>query len=246
MSKRQREGNDKSKGSRKKKRRTNRKGFSSVARTRGAAVTGEMKYFDTTYSGAIVENHDWTGSEADPATFLTLFDPIVGAGVNQRIGKSCKVLKIKMNMSVVCPLQTNVTGTDNAADIRIIVYQDKQTNSAQAQGEQVMTAGTGDANGYLAFQNIDNFGRFRVLMDKMFTLQNPNLSWDGTNMEQQGLGKTWKFSKSFKKPVVVRFNNTNGGTVADIVDNSFHVIAITDNDDLVPTLTYNCRVNYKE
>jgi len=226
-----------------------RRGYSSVARTRGAQVTGEMKYFDTLLAGsAIVEDHTWAGTEQDPATFLTFFVPVVGAGINQRIGKAAKVLKWKVRGMITCGPQANQTGADPAATVRIIAYIDKQTNSAQAQGENVMTSGGagGDSVGIHTFQNIDNFGRFQVLWDKTFTLQNPNMSYDGTNIEQVGLEKTFKFTHKFRKPLQVRFNNTNGGTIADIVDNSLHMIALTDNDDLAPALSYYSRVNYKE
>jgi len=231
----------------KKSKKQTRKGFSSVARTRGAAVTGEMKYFDTEFGPtAIAETNDWTGTEMDPTTFNTLFAPIVGSAINQRIGKAAKVLKIKLHLQVDAPQQANQTLSKPAANCRIIIYQDTQTNSAQAQGEQVMTGGATDATGMLQFQNINNFGRFRVLMDKNIIIQNPNFSYDGTNLEQNGVARTWKFSKTFKKPVTVRFNATNGGSVADIVDNSWHVIALVDNDDLAPRLMYACRVCYKE
>jgi len=229
------------------KKQKTRKGFSSVARTRGAQVQGEMKYFDTEKSlSAVAETNDWTGTEQDPTTFDTLFVPVTGAGINQRIGKACKVLKMKMRFMLNAAQQLNQTGADPAAQVRVIVYLDKQTNAAQAQGEQVMTGGVSDATGVLSFQNINNFGRFQVIKDWTFNLQNPNMSYDGTNIEQAGLSKTWKMSKRFKKPIVVRFNATNGGTIADIVDNSLHVLALCDNDDLAPLISYYSRVCYKE
>lgn len=248
MPKRQRDGGfvDARKG-RKMKKRNTRKGFSSVARTRGAAVTGEMKYFDTTLAlSAISEDNTWANTEMDPATFLTFCVPVVGAGINQREGKGIKILKWKLRGNINCAQQTNQTGADPATTVRIIAYLDKQTNSAQAQGENLMTGTASDATAMLSFQNIDFFGRFRVLWDKTFTLQNPNGSYDGTNIEQYGLSKFFKFNIKFKKPISVRFNNTNGGTIADIVDNSLHMIAVCDNDDLAPTLSYYSRVDYKE
>lgn len=227
-----------------------RRGFSSVARTRGAQVQGEMKYFDTLLNAvAIPASTDWTATELDPTTYLTLFAPIVGAGVDQRIGKSVKVLKIRIRGTIDVPPQVNQVAGDYASNVRIILHQDMQTNSAQAQGEQVMTP-PATAAALLAvnsFQNINNFGRFRVLKDKMFTLQNPATSWDGTNLEQQGISRCFKFNVKFKFPVVVRFNATNGGTIADIVDNSFHLLAtVGANANLVPVLTYYSRVYYKE
>lgn len=249
MSKRSREmmGSKSAKNKRGSKRAKTRAGFSSVARTRGGQVKGEMKYFDTTLAlSAISEDNTWANTEQDPATFLTFCAPVVGAGINQRIGKGIKILKWKLRGNLNAAQQTNQTGADPASTIRLIAFLDKQTNSAQAQGEQLMTGTASDATAMLSFQNIDNFGRFRVLWDKTFTLQNPNGSYDGTNIEQYGLSKPFKFNITFKKPINVRFNNTNGGSVADIVDNSLHLIALCDNDDLAPTISYYSRVDYKE
>lgn len=226
-----------------------RAGYSSVPRTRGAQVTGEMKYFDQEVSAtALVASADWTVTEFDPGATGTLFVPVVGAAVNQRIGKACKVFKIKINGNISVPPQTNQVATDASCQVRMILVQDLQTNSAQAQGEQVMTAPT-TATAALAttsFQNINNFGRFKVLKDKTFVLQNPSITFDGTNIEQSGLIKPFKIGASFKLPVQVRFNATNGGTIADIVDNSWHLIINTTSINLAPVISYNCRVCYKE
>lgn len=235
-----------------------RKGFSSVARTRGASVTGEMKYYDTELGlTAIPASVDWTATELDPsttqepvpvATPLGLFQPTIGSGVNQRIGKSCKVLGIKLNGLINVPQQADQTTTDAGLTCRVILYQDMQTNSAQAQGEQLMTDPTTNSAAVAVntFQNINNFGRFRVLKDKFYTFNPPTITYDGTNIEQMGALRQFKFKKRFKNPIIVRFNATNAGTIGDIVDNSFHVIANCNNAGLVPSLAYNCRVTYKE
>lgn len=224
-----------------------RKGFTSVPRTRGASVQGEMKYFDTERAAvAIAATADWTNSEVDPATFNTLFVPVVGAAVNQRIGKAAKVMKIRIRGTINAAKQGDQTGSDNPSIVRYALVQDFQTNSAQAQGEQVFATATAASSNVFVHQNVDNFGRFRVLHDKTVVLQNPNSTYDGTNIEQQGLAKPFKISHVFQKPVEVRFNATNGGTVADIVDNSWHMLANSSNGDLAPTISYICRVYYKE
>lgn len=238
------------KGQRKGKKPKTRSGFSSVARTRGAAVQGEMKYFDTLLTAtSLVASADWTATEFDSTTTGTFFCPSVGAAVNQRIGKSAKVMKLKIHGAINVAAQTDQTAADSACQVRMLLVQDTQTNSTQMQGEQVMTP-PATATALLAvnsFQNIDNFGRFKVLKDKTFTIQNPNFSWDGTNIEQTGLIKPFKFSVNFSKnPVVVRFNNTNGGTFADIIDNSFHLLVNISNAGLVPTINWQCRTCFKE
>lgn len=224
---------------------TQRSGFSSVARTRGASVQGEMKYFDTevaqtTITGAAA----WTGTEFDPTTFNTLFVPVVGAGVNQRIGKQCKVLKVRVTGMIQQNQQANQTVADDPAVTTVALVLDKQTNAAQAQGEQVFTPTTNVINAPFANQNIDNFGRFSVLKRVWKVLENPTISYDGTNIEQSGVTKLFSFKHKFKKPLIVRFNATNGGTVADIVDNSLHIMA--NSTTALSNIQYICRVYYKE
>jgi len=224
-----------------------RQGFAVVPRTTGGQTGGEMKYFDTRLAlSAIPSVAAWTGTEFDPATLNTLFCPTVGAAINQRIGREVKVLKIKINGQIRCANQTTQADTDLPTSIRLALVQDMQTNTAQMQGEQVFTNTTTADEAVLTFQNIDNFGRFRVLKDKMMAISNPAISWDGTNVFQSGFIRPFKWSIKFQKPVSVRFNATNGGTVADIIDNSFHVVANCSSTELAPQISYLCRVCYKE
>lgn len=226
-------------------------GYSTVPRTMGVYAQGEMKYFDTERTQtAIPASVDWTGTEFPPnvGTPDTLFSPTVGSAINQRIGREVKVHKIKIKGIITCAAQTNQTGGDTAATVRLALVEDQQTNGTQAQGENIFAAPTTAAaqNSLNAFQSLANFGRFRVLKDKFFTLQNPNMSFDGTNIEQHGLAKPFKFTINFKTPVSVRFNAVNGGTLADIVNNSWCVYATALSTNLAPAITYQARVAYKE
>lgn len=210
------------------------------------AIT-ERKYFDTTYTVAAINaiTTSFASSEADPGTLLTLFVPQTGDDFNSRTGRKCQVISIKIKASIIINNQVDQTVPDFAAIIRIMLVQDKQTNAAQLNSEDVITSGA--ASGAInMFQNPAFFGRFRVLKDKHFVMQNPNLSWDGTNMEQQGLAKHFNWTIKFRKPVTVHFNSTNGGTIADIIDNSFHVLAAYESqaNNLSPTLVYKARVTY--
>ncbi len=223
-----------------------RAGYTFVPRTRGAISIGENKYFDTNRSVAIPASADWTATELDPTTFNTLCVPVKGAGINERIGREIKVKKIKIQGAIRVSGQADQTSGDNAAICRLVLYQDEQTNASQAQGEQVFATQANANLNVHSFQSLDNFGRFRVLRDEKITVDNPNLSYDGTNVEQQGLATTFKMNYVFKTPVKIRFNSTNGGTIADIVDNSFHILGTTNSTQLAPTLDYVARVVYCE
>ena len=80
-----------------------------------------------------------------------------------------------------------------------------------------------------SYQNPNNFGRFRVLKDKDILIQDPNFTTeyppeDTPYSRTNGLIRTFKININLKVPIKVQFNAVNGGTVLDIVDNSFHVL----------------------
>lgn len=225
-----------------------RPGFSTVARTRGPYAQGEMKYFDCERNTTnIIASDDWAGCEQDPTVtpvvnMYNLFCPKQGSGINERIGKSCKLHKIRIKGYIKLLPIVQVTNLEGLM-VRIILYWDKQTNAIQAQAEDVMTDPT-TANVELAVvspMNINNFGRFTILKDKTY-----RISWDSTSSTWT-VGKfiPFKFNVRFKTPVVVHFNAANGGTIADIIDNSFHIIANTNQSGVVQ-MGYYCRCCFKE
>lgn len=207
------------------------------------AVT-ERKYFDTQASGTIQgTSGSWAYGEADPATLLTLFVPTLGNDINNRIGRKVQLLSLKLHCEVVSPAQTNQTAPDASTVIRVILVRDMQTNGVQLNAEDVINSGDA-SQAFNMFQNTAFFGRFKVLKDKRYILQDPNITYDGTNMEQQGLSKYFSWTVKFRKPLYIHFNGINGGTVADIIDNSFHMLALCSDVALAPILRYKCRGTY--
>jgi hypothetical protein len=227
--------------------------YNTVPRTVGyykKGVAGEMKYFDTFYDPTAIgiPTTTWVnGTRADPATFLTLCVPQQGAGSNQRIGKEIRIYKIKIRYRLEVTLQATQAGADNGCVIRTLLVQDQQTNATQMAPSLLLSDGLAVTSTLQSFQNVDNFGRFRVLKDKFHRFGNMAVGYNGTTIFQSGNIVTGKFNVNFTaSPISVRFNAVNGGTIADIVDNSFHIVCGTDGVALAPTLCYAARVCYKE
>lgn len=219
-----------------------------VARPASVVLVGspaEMKYSTQTRDFTVPASTNWTATEADISALNCLFAPDRGTAINQRVGEKVTVYKIKIHGFVFMPKGATGAAID-ACSVRLILFQDKQTNAAQAQGEQVMdaTLGTDARDMNCAFMSDANFGRFKILRDEMITLENP--SFDAAGATRNGVQVPFKMSYVFKKPVVVRFNKTNGATVADIVDNSFHLLCNGTTQDGAPALTYQVRVSYKD
>ncbi len=233
--------------------------LNSVPRTRGAIVQGEMKYFDCFGGGALVDNAGtWASSVKDPSTTVDiggnaavptpncLFAPTQGTGIDQRIGKAVHVMKIKVNWFLSITSQSSQSTADPCTPIRLILVMDKQTNKATITGAQLMQSDTTPVGGLFTFQNVNNFGRFQVLKDKTFIMHAPTLTvLNATTIEQSGIGLRGKMSHTFKTPLRVRFDGS-AGTVADIIDNSFHILCSTSSTALAPTLYYRSRVTFKE
>lgn len=227
-----------------------RAGYGTVARTRGVYGQGEMKYFDSFLSAtAIAEGTAWTGTELDPATLLTLFVPIEGSAINQRIGRKVTVKKIKIKGLITTAASPDNVDMLNAPCIRLLLVQDMQTNAAQMQGEEVMATpgGATTALTSLTFQNLANFGRFKVLKDKMLRPSVITAGTDGANTTSQITGQIpFKWNINYPAGCEVQFNAANGGTIADIVNNSWHIIGTKSNANFDTNIHYQCRVCYKD
>lgn len=241
----------------------NRIGYGSVARARGAAVTGEMKYFDcelvslalaactTTWVAGTITDPQATINLGDAAVGspLCLFAPKVSAALNGRIGRKVKMMKVRVSGLINVPIQAAQSAADLGCMIRICLVLDTQTNATQMTGAQLFNDTTQGGNATVnSMQNPNNFGRFRILKEKRFVLTNANLAGSPTagDLVQSGLIRNWKMSCKFKVPVPVNFNATNGGTVADIIDNSLHIITGTNSISYAPTISYYSRVCFKE
>jgi len=239
----------------------NRAGYSSVARTRGAAATGEMKYFDCELAGGTTISAVTTtwgaGTREDPSSTIDLgaaavgtpeclFAPTMGAALNQRIGRKCHMYKIKLNGIIQVPIQAAQSTADSAPLIRAFLVLDQQTNAATMTPAQLMNDASSAEVTINSFQNPNNFGRFRVLREKKWTISNTNMTGAAPAIVQAGWALQFKMSYTFKQPVVVTFNATTGGTVADIIDNSLHFIIATTSTALGATCSYYSRVCYKE
>lgn len=210
-----------------------------------------MKYFDTAFTTAaiVAAGTTWATAVTNPTTFDTLCVPTVGAAINQRIGRSIKVLKIRLRGTINVAPQALQSAADTSTKIRYMIVQDEQTNAAEMTGTQLMENAANSIASLNSFQNLDNFGRFRVLKDKTIVISNANLANDtgaSGGLVQSGMKRTFKCTIVFREPVVIRFNATNGGTIADIVDNSLHFVIAADQIDYAPTVGYSCRVCYKE
>lgn len=187
----------------------------------------ERKYFDSTVDNVAMTDISlsWASARLDPTTLSTLFAPTQGDSYNNRDGRKVLLAGIRINWQCDIATQTNQSAADAGSKVRLLLVQDLQTNGVQLNSEDVITSGSAKA-GVCMHQNPAYFGRFKVWKDKVFVMENPAMTNNAsaTTIQQNGLTRFGKWKLNFKKPIPINYNTGNAGTVADIVDNSFHII----------------------
>lgn len=209
----------------------------------------ERKYFDSEVNARAISavGGTYTTAMTDPTGTNCLFAPVPGTGVNQRIGRKCTILSLRIRGEIEFPNINDSAGMAALAALvfRFIVVVDKQTNGVQMQSQDLITSG-GTSVAWDMFQNTAGFGRFRVLKDRRFLLQDANYGGDPatTSLDRNGRAVLFEYSFKFRRGLAVHFNAGTAGTVADITDNSLHVSCAANNVVPLPTLNYKSRVTY--
>lgn len=199
----------------------NRRRFNKVAKALGV----EKKFVE--YSvGENDISQTLVGSEIDPATALTISGVAIGDGARNRDGRTITLKSVHVHGII-----TSYTPNDRI--VRVVLVRDKQTNGAQFNAEDVLlpTTGTNDVN---AFRNLDFIKRFDVLKDLTIVVN--------TNHAQAGAISTMRHFK-IDVPLNVEVDHRGGtDSVTDITDNSLHLLAVTNGNDM--TYKYVARTRF--
>lgn len=179
----------------------------------------EAKVHDTEYDKITVST-TVAGSEADPDNVLCLTSPAEGVGDVQRNGRQITVKRLEMNCHISKHGQSDVGWP---AFMRVVVVQDKQTNQAQFNAEDVFLAPTDADLHALAMTNPSTALRFKILHDHLYDLNPQSAGGNGSSNDSAAQLKTFRINIPMN--MVVNFA-TPLGEISDVVDNSIHVLAI--------------------
>lgn len=215
-----------------------------TANTRTGGFLGiEFKFYDTSLVGsAIAAPADASGGEKDQSATIGPTTITQGDGEQQRDGRKCSVRSVFVNGVVTIAAQLNQTAADVASTIYVALVKDTQTNGALLNSEDVYKNISADAlTAASPVRNLLNNTRFMVLDRTQFTMDQPEMVWDGTNIEQGGMSRP--FTLSWKGVMNQLYNGTTE-TIANVTDNSIHVIAYCNSTTAAPLLSYNCRARF--
>lgn len=170
---------------------------------------GERKRINWSITSAVV-----------PVTGVILKDTTVGivqgTSINNRTGHVVRV--VSWHMRWHCLMTENTTVADNHDEVALYIYLDTQTNGATAQPGDIIETGSGS----MAFRNLDNRGRFRILAKRKIRLYATAALGDGTTNHlmfrtQQGeidLNMNLKVIFKGSTSAVGELNSTNIGIMA--------------------------------
>lgn len=157
---------------------------------------GELKFHDVGFTDAVIAQ----GGVIQDTVI------VIPQGVTeiQRIGRKCTLKSINWKFRLSIPEQDAV-GTPASGDVlRIILYQDKQTNGAAAVTTDILENST-----IHSYRNLANSTRFNVLMDKLIVLNYSTLASDGAGVVSQDIvRKEFTFYKKCNIPI--EYNSTTG------------------------------------
>lgn len=189
----------------------------------------ESKYLDTLFTSADISN-----SWSTPACLN-----LVGIGdlPTERVGKKYHIHSLQLHGRVTTAGEDDLASPYIPPIVRIIIFQDRQTNGALATGLQVM-----DTDVVESLRNAEYETRFKCLFDQKFVLDGSIVSTDGANTCAQ---RTIPQVFDFYKKLSIDVSTIDGDAdIAAIVDNSIHVITIASTTALDARLHMHARIRF--
>lgn len=206
----------------------------------------EKKFYDTSLvASAIPAPTDATGGEFDPSATSMVSTPAQGDGEQNRDGKQIACLYLEIKGQINCLSVEGAVDPYVGTEVFVACVLDSQSNGAQLNSEDVFK-NTG-ANAVLATTPVKNllFGkRFRILKQKCFTLTSNALSTAGANnFAYPGVIRhfSWYIPLNGLK---INFNAGTTSSIANVIDNSIHIIAYATSTAATPTISYNARLRF--
>lgn len=158
-------------------------------RGRRAAAHGELKFHDLDIDDAAL-------ATAGAITQASCNIIVQGVTESTRIGRKVTIRSILWRYTIVNDAISNSGGTLAQDVVRVILYQDKQTNGAAATVLNIL-----ETANYQSFRNLTTTGRFNILMDRSVNLRNGSNAGNGTTNDYGEVDQQYKFYKRCAIPI---------------------------------------------
>jgi len=218
--------------------------------TRNSYCSPERKYYDQSWNDENVSpiTTIWGNSTIinTGASVPSLVLPRGGTDINQRIGNKIALQKLVVRFQMRTPISAIDGAVPASQTFRVLLVQNKQTNGIQCDAVDVLLSDGTDEPMLLCFQNVAKFGKFRILKDVTRTVTPKQMAFSSTTATRSaGTVYYGKFVVKFKQPVVVRFQ-ADAGTIGDVMDNSFFIMAGCDQSSPNVRMSMKSRAYYTD
>lgn len=206
----------------------------------------ERKFLDVYASDVAVQAPtDASGAEIQPEGGCTgcLSAPAQGDGEQQRDGRKIVIKSAFVVVTVRPSVAQDAVDILASPVIYVALVLDTQTNGATIVSEQVFTNpnDTAYVNTY-PIRNLQYSSRYRVLDHKIMNMGPATAGTDGANTNSINCNlRTCTLKYNGDLPVT--FTNTTAD-VANVADNSLHIIAYATHTSMTPVLSYISRVRF--
>ncbi len=208
-----------------------RPGYTRIAGYYGrfAGRGAEKKFFDTTLGGT-------ASTTAGAIVNASLNIVPEGNGESDRIGRKITIHNIRMRGQLnlfASPASTSGT------IVRVMVYQDMQTNGAAATVGDLL-----ESANWRAYRNLANQSRFVVLLDKVMAISPQAATITSADViATQNVARVFHFNK--KCAIPIEFDNSaTTGVITSQRSNNIGVLYIA--EAATVTLDYICRIRYTD
>lgn len=203
----------------------------------------ESKFVDTWADIELAAPDDGAGGECDPAQPLAALNVMAeGDGPSSRDGRQIRVTNVFVNGLIYGGAPIAAPKWDQYVYVALVL--DKQTNGLQLSSEDVFQNPSSLPNcAPFPLRNLAFTKRFRVLDHKRIFIP-VELYFNGSAVNSLNGNVEFQLSHRFKVPLECNFS-ASGAEIANLVDNSIHVIAYCSDPAGNPKLQYNARVRFQ-
>lgn len=218
-----------------------------AANARTAGFLGiETKFYDTSLANTTVAAAtDASGGEYDPSATSMISTPATGDGPQNRDGKRIVLKNVQLKGIIHRPAAEDAVNPPVHDKVFVALVLDTQSNAAQMNSEDCYqnTAASAILNA-CPVRNLVGGNRFRILKSEVFNMDALTCGVEGNDLHSSAaVSKDFEWFIPFKDPLIINFNTGTTSSIANVVDNSLHVIAYS--VAALSTISYNARVRFQ-
>jgi len=205
----------------------------------------ERKFYDTSLGPtALTAPTDATTGMKDPSATSMISTPTQGDGEQQRDGKQICCLYVEINGMVQMPTIEGGVAPGEPTKAFVACVLDTQSNGAQCNSQDIfknLQAAAGMAT--IPLRNLLFGKRFRILKQTVLDISPVTATSAANVFDWTGVVKQFKWYIPLNN-LKINFNAGTTASIANVIDNSIHMVAYTNSLLGVPEIKYNARLRF--